>query len=283
MQEGNGDLHFSHWISGQHTVFNKICEVSVEQRPDVKKIELYEIVQEIFFSYDSCLLAINGEICAIMKHNDYYVVVDYNVRNASGLGSDIGTSVVVFNTNWQDLILHIDALMVSLNADTLNICGVKVQVIESEMSACNSNVKVETNSCPAKKIDESTVFPSNERKSVRGSFHQGDFKFKWAGRQCVAVSLAAMAMHNVQSVFSWETCDLDNVVNLGDSLYSDLHQSGSITDPTDDKLLCIPDLPQEYVFKTNAFKFEYGRCVSGCVDVVDGEFLRSGAWQFWND
>ncbi|XP_026111872.1 uncharacterized protein LOC113089629 [Carassius auratus] len=114
-------------------------------------------------------VAINGEICAIMKHNDYYVVVDCNVRNASGLGSDI---------------------------DTLNICGVKVQVIESEMSACNSNVKVETNSCPAKKIDESTVFPSNERKSVRGSFHQGDFKFKWAGRQCVAVSLAAIAMHN---------------------------------------------------------------------------------------
>lgn len=70
-----------------------------------------------------------------MKHNDYYVVVDCNVRNASGLGSDIGTSVVVFNTNWQDLILHIDALMTSLSADTLNICGVNVQVIESEMQA----------------------------------------------------------------------------------------------------------------------------------------------------
>ncbi|XP_042610593.1 uncharacterized protein LOC122144030 [Cyprinus carpio] len=95
MLKGYGDLHFSHWISGQHTVFNKICEVSVEQRPDVKKSELYESVQEIFFSYESCLLAINGEFCAIMKHNDYYVIVDCNVRNASGLGSDIGTSVVI--------------------------------------------------------------------------------------------------------------------------------------------------------------------------------------------
>lgn len=42
MLKGYGDLHFSHWISGQHTVFNKICEVSVEQRPDVKKSELYK-------------------------------------------------------------------------------------------------------------------------------------------------------------------------------------------------------------------------------------------------
>ncbi|KAI2646116.1 OVARIAN TUMOR DOMAIN-containing deubiquitinating enzyme 10 [Labeo rohita] len=266
------------WKNGQYTVFNKMCKVTVEQTSDVKKSELYERLQEMFFIYESCLLAINGEFCAIMKHNDYYVVVDCNVRNASGLGSDIGTSVVVFNTNWQDLFLHINALMVSLSADTLNICGAEVQVIKSEMSACvKSNVTVESGGYFAGKIEESQMFTSNERENVRGSCHQGDSKFRWPGKQCVAVSLVAMAMHKVHSVFSWETNNLDDVVSLGDSLYADLRQSGSITDPTKEKLLCIPDLPQEYVFETNAFKVGYDDFVSGYVDIVDGELIRSGA------
>lgn len=48
-------------------------------------------------------------------------------------------------------------------------------------------------------------------------------------------------------------------------------------DPTKEKLLCIQDLPQQYTFNSNAFKFEYGDFVSGFVDVVDGEFILSGA------
>lgn len=141
--EGYEDFNFPHWISGQYTVFNKMCKVALEQTLNAEKSELYERLQEILLSHESCLVHIhvNGDTCSIMRHNDFYVVVDCNVRNAHGLGSDIGTSVVVFNTNWHDLFLHIDALMVSLNAHTFIICGINVQVMTSDMSLyVNSDV-----------------------------------------------------------------------------------------------------------------------------------------------
>ncbi|MGL5902442.1 MAG: hypothetical protein ACRCZO_07100, partial [Cetobacterium sp.] len=236
---------------------------------------------------------------------------DCNVRNSSGFGSDIGTSVVVFNTNWQDLVLHIDNLIMSLSADNFSICGVNVDIISSDMSsfensdivgeisACTTknteqtipstsnerervhSIRGEISACTTKNTEQSIPSTSNERErvhSIRGSFHQGDSsKFHWAGRQCVAISLSAMALHSVHSVFSWKTSNLDNVLTEGDNLYSSLHESGSISDPTEEKLLCITDLPQQYAFHSNAFQFEYGDFVSGFVDVVDGEFILSGA------
>ncbi|MGL5904654.1 MAG: hypothetical protein ACRCZO_18360, partial [Cetobacterium sp.] len=134
--------------------------------------------------------------------------------------------------------------------------------------------------CTGNDNDEILASTSNQRQcisSIRGSFHQGDRKFKWSGKQCVAISLAAMAMHSTHSVFSWESKDLDKIVNTGDGLYTSLRQSGSISDPTGENLLCVSDLPEEYRFGRNAFKFKYGNFVSGYVDVVDEEFIRSGA------
>ncbi len=279
--ESNGDSRFSHWFSGQYGVFNKTCKVTIEQSLNGGKNDLYEKLQEILFSHECCLVNIKGDTCAIVRHNDFYVVVDCNVRNACGLGSDIGTSVVVFNTNWQDLFLHIDNLMTSLSAENFSICGISVNITLSDLPTfINSDTVGEMSVCTANDSEEISVSTSNQRESIssiRGSFHQGDLKFKWPGKQCVAVSLAAMAMHSVHSVFSWESKDLDNVVNTGDSLYCSLRQSGLITDSTGKNLLCIPDLPKEYVLSKNTFKFEYADFVSGYVDVVDGDFIRSGA------
>uniref|UniRef100_A0A9J8ADG0 ATP-dependent DNA helicase n=1 Tax=Cyprinus carpio carpio TaxID=630221 RepID=A0A9J8ADG0_CYPCA len=279
--ESYGDCRFSQWFGGQYDIFSKTCKVSIEQSLNGEKNDLYEKLQEILFSYESCLVNIKGDTCAVVRHNDFYVVVDCNVRNACGLGSDIGTAVVVFNTNWQDLFLHIDNLMTSLNAGNFSICGINVNLMSSdtprfvykdtlgEKSVCTANETEE--------ISASTLKLRESISSIRGSFHQGDRKFKWPGKQCVAISLAAIAMHSVHSVFSWESKDLDNVVNTGDSLYSSLRQSGSISDPTGKNLLSIQDLPKEYVLGTNAFKFAYADFVSGHVDVVDGDFIRSGA------
>jgi len=226
-------------------------------------------------------MTINGDMCTIMRHNDFYVVVDCNVRNACGLGSDIGTSVVVFNTNWQDLVFHMDNLMTSLSADKFSIYGINVDIISSDIPSFDlSDAVGEISACTFKDTEKSPPSTSNEKESVpsiRGSFHQADSQFQWGGKQCVAISLAAMAKHSVCSVFSWGKKDLDNIVTDGDSLYSSLHRSGSISDPTKDKLLCIQDLPQQYTFNSNAFKFEYGDFVSGFVDVVDEEFILSGA------
>ncbi|XP_052430121.1 uncharacterized protein LOC127971265 [Carassius gibelio] len=278
--ESYGDCRFSQWFGGQHDIFSTTCKVTIERLMNGGKNDLYEKLQEILFSHESCLVNIKGDTCAIVRHNDFYVVVDCNVRNACGLGSDIGTAVVVFNTNWQDLFLHIDNLMTSLNAENFSICGINVNLSLSEMPQVVYNDTVgENRECTANETEEMSASTLNQREgvSIRGSFHQGDRKFKWPGKQCVAISLAAIAMHSVLSVFSWQSKDLDNAVNTGDSLYSSLRQSGLISDPTKKKLLCIQDLPKEYVFGTTAFKFEYADFVSGHVDVVDGDFIRSGA------
>lgn len=171
--------------------------------------------------------------------------------------------------------------MMSLSAGQFSICGINVDIISSDMSPfVNSEIDRTICASTAKDTEQSPPSTSNETESVssiRGSFHQGDRQFQWAGKQCVAISLAVMAKHSVHSVFSWGKKDLDNVVTDGDSLYTSLYQSGSITDPTKEKLLCIQDLPQQYTFNSNAFKFEYGDFVFGFVDVVDGEFILSGA------
>jgi len=223
-------------------------------------------------------MTINGDMCTIMRHNDFYVVVDCNVRNACGLGSDIGTSVLVFNTNWQDLVFHMDNLMTSLIAEKFSICGINIDIISSDIQSFD--ISEVLGECTVKDTEQSLPSTSNETGSVhciRGSFHQADEQFQWGGKQCVAVSLAAMAKHSVRSVFSWGKKDLDNVVIDGDSLYTSLRQNGSISDPTEHKLLCIQDLPQQYSFNSNGFQFEYGDFVSGFVDVVDKEFILSGA------
>ncbi|XP_026112716.1 uncharacterized protein LOC113091414 [Carassius auratus] len=279
--ESYGDCRFSQWFGGQHDIFSKTCNVTIEKALNGGTNDLYEKLQEILFSHESCLVNIKGDTCAIVRHNDFYVVVDCNVRNACGLGSDIGAAVVVFNTNWHDLFLHIDNLMTSLNAENFSICGIDVNLSSSEMPQVVYNDTVgENRESTANETEEMSTSTLNQREgvsSIRGSFHQGDHKFKWPGKQCVAISLAAIAMHSVLSVFSWESKDLDNVVETGDSLYSSLRQRGLISDPTKKKLLCIQDLPKEYVFGTNAFKFEYADFVSGHVDVVDGDFIKSGA------
>ncbi|MGL5643324.1 MAG: hypothetical protein ACRCW3_00885 [Metamycoplasmataceae bacterium] len=107
--KGKGeDCLFHHRFGGQYSVFNKTCKVTTGKALCGTKIELYEKLQEMLFSHEYCLMNINGDMCTIVRHNDFYVIVDCNVRNACGLGSDIGTSVVIFNTNWQDLVFHRD-------------------------------------------------------------------------------------------------------------------------------------------------------------------------------
>ncbi|MGL5904411.1 MAG: hypothetical protein ACRCZO_17135, partial [Cetobacterium sp.] len=89
--EGNGDCHFPHKFGGQYSVFNKTCKVTVGQTLGGSKNELHEKIQEMLFSHEYCLMNIKGDTCTIVRHNDFYVVVDCNVRNSYGLGSDIGT------------------------------------------------------------------------------------------------------------------------------------------------------------------------------------------------
>lgn len=99
--------------------------------------------------------------------------------------------------------------------------------------------------------------------SVRGSFHQGDRRrFQHAGSQCMAISLVALTQHSVDSVFSWQTENLDKVVVFGDRLYNEI-TAGSNRGGTH---LCVLDLPRVSVIDGQTFEFGYGEYVSGDVD-----------------
>ncbi|XP_030284358.1 uncharacterized protein LOC115588117, partial [Sparus aurata] len=124
--------------------------------------------------------------------------------------------------------------------------------------------------------DSVSVRPEIDVSSVRGTFHQGDDRFLYGGRQCMAVSLVALAKHSIDSVFSWQSDDLDKVVELGDKLYTSLWESKSISGRSE--LLCVPDLPKESIIDGQEFEFEYGDYVSGDVDVVEGQFVDEGVY-----
>ncbi|XP_055084862.1 LOW QUALITY PROTEIN: uncharacterized protein LOC117386060, partial [Periophthalmus magnuspinnatus] len=110
---------------------------------------------------------------------------------------------------------------------------------------------------------------------VRGSFHQGDFRFEYAGVQCMAIALVALAKHSVCNVFSWDQRQLDLVLNLGDALYTDRRNRG-LTHGRD--LLIASDLPRESVIDGQQFSFSFSQPVNGAANVVEHEFIEAGAW-----
>lgn len=57
----------------------------------------------------------------------------------------------------------------------------------------------------------------------------------------MAIGLVSLAKHKVNSIFSWETKDLDKVVVLGDLLYTNLRDCNMISNSS--SVLCVPDLP----------------------------------------
>ncbi|XP_055079136.1 uncharacterized protein LOC117373730 [Periophthalmus magnuspinnatus] len=119
------------------------------------------------------------------------------------------------------------------------------------------------------------VVPVGVPSVVRGSFHQGDFRFEYAGVQCMAIALVALAKHSVCNVFSWDQRQLDLVLNLGDALYTDRRNRG-LTHGRD--LLIASDLPRESVIDGQQFSFSFSQPVNGAANVVEHEFIEAGAW-----
>jgi len=201
-----------------------------------------------------CLFNLNSAASAIIKHNDCIVVVDCGTRGAPGLASSFGTSVAVFNTCPNDLMFYIRNLNNSLNAQKFSITSLSVKAAE-------------VNSETARVID-------GDMGCVRGTFSQGDQRFKYAGLQCMAVSLEGIAKHTIDSVFTWQTDNLDKVVVLGDNLYTSLRDQQGIRGGY--RLLSVPDLPKETIIDGQRFLFQYSDFVSGDVDVVEGDLIDEG-------
>ncbi|XP_073346954.1 uncharacterized protein [Pagrus major] len=251
----------------QHNVFGRQWQVAIPPPAcsDFNWLEddtlMYEKLQEHLFNHGTCLLNLEGAVSAIVLHNEYFVVVDCGTRGASGMASSIGTSVAVFNTCLNDLMLHISCLKDSLGAKWYAVYGISVML------------------CTVHGDRESATLLAGETtdiRSIRGSFHQGDARFQHGGLQCMAVSLVALAKHSIDTVFLWQSGDLDKVVELGDELYTSLRESNSISGSSE--LLCVPDLPKESIIDGEKFQFEYGEYVSGDVDVVEGQLVDAGVY-----
>ncbi|XP_073318283.1 uncharacterized protein [Pagrus major] len=259
----------------QHNVFGRQWQVAIPPpaRSDFNWLDedtlMYEKLQEHLFNHGTCLLNLGGAVSAIILHNEYFVVVDCGTRDASGMASSIGTSVAVFNTCLNDLMLHISHLKESLGAKWYAVHGISVVL-------CPVDGDRESATLFAGETVDVGVAAEIDVSSIRGTFHQGDDRFQHAGLQCMAVSLVALAKHSIDSVFSWQSGDLDKVVELGDELYTSLRESNSISGRS--QLLCVPDLPKESIIDGQKFQFEYGDYVSGDVDVVDRQLIDAGVY-----
>ncbi|GFN78945.1 hypothetical protein PoB_000545100 [Plakobranchus ocellatus] len=56
--------------------------------------------------------------------------------------------------------------------------------------------------------------------SIHGTLHQGALVFTNSGRQCISNSVAALVYHLNNSISTWETHDLDHILDQGDNLHS---------------------------------------------------------------
>lgn len=292
----------------QHSVFgsNWNVEIGLPVYRDFGLLEeesvMYEKLQEYLLRDGMCLLNLHSAVSVVIHHKDYFVVVDFGTRDVFGMASAIGTSVAVFNTCLNDLMVHIRNLKKSLDAEWYAISSISVKTevlkhsgdVEFEDSSSatfeSNNVAVEV----AAELKDSSFRSESSNigiedgvnvvdgtsvkleNSIRGSFHQGNDQFKYGGLQCMAIALVSVAKHTVDSVFSWQKKDLDRVVVLGDEVYTALRDSNRISHLSN--LLCVPDLPKQSVIDGDHFLFEYGEFVCGDVNVVEGELIESGVY-----
>nr|XP_057903045.1 uncharacterized protein LOC131101719 [Doryrhamphus excisus] len=113
------------------------------------------------------------------------------------------------------------------------------------------------------------------QKVVKGSFHQGNTRFKYAGTQCMAIAFCATALHSIKNVLLWDTADLDMAVVEGDQLYTTLRERHVICHQS--HFLCATELPKQEVIAGHKFEF----CVKddyalGDVNVVSSYYIENG-------
>ncbi|KAF0046106.1 hypothetical protein F2P81_002635 [Scophthalmus maximus] len=241
--------------------------------------EVYEKMQEHLLWGGMCLAYLQGSICAIIDHGEYYAFVDSGTRSASGLAAGIGSPVAVFNTCLNDLMLHIRNLKKSLNVNWIGIGYMSVKEMADGASKevaeeQGGRVPVESCNLESAQVTAETSGCQKVGKTVRGSFHQGDDRFHYMGLQCMAIGLVSLARHTVHSMFSWQTEDLDQALVLGDKLYTGLRVNEMIG--ASSEMLCVPELPEQTVIGGQSFSFEYGDFASGDINMVDGDHIEKG-------
>jgi len=83
----------------------------------------------------------------------------------------------------------------------------------------------------------------NILKSVQGSFNQGNERFGLtAGRQCTCNALSSVAFTLIKSQGTWNSRDMDFILENGDAIYKSLNINGYVA---------MDELPQHFAFKNS--------------------------------
>ncbi|XP_077378697.1 uncharacterized protein LOC144019426 isoform X12 [Festucalex cinctus] len=111
-------------------------------------------------------------------------------------------------------------------------------------------------------------------RCLNGSFHQGDSRLNHPGKQCMAIAYVGLAKHTISSVFSWCSTDLDEVVVLGDSLYTWLRNNNKISGSND--YLNGDELPKQLVLEGKKIQFENVIIAQGFLSMVNKTKIEEG-------
>ena len=102
---------------------------------------------------------------------------------------------------------------------------------------------------------------------LHGTFHQGDelFSDHSRGRQCVANSIASIALSKICTIRRWTTENLDQILKHGDRFYQTLRPVEYFNQhPADSGLLEIEDIPTE----CDLFRRHFTISEDGCEDCL---------------
>ena len=87
-------------------------------------------------------------------------------------------------------------------------------------------------------------------KSVQGSYNQGNKRFGLtAGRQCTCNALSSVAFTLIKSPGTWNSKDMDFILENGDTIYKSLNIDGYVA---------MDELPKQFIFKNSTtFKADF--------------------------
>ena len=87
-------------------------------------------------------------------------------------------------------------------------------------------------------------------KSVQGSYNQGNERFGLtAGRQCTCNALSSVAFTLIKSPGTWNSKDMDFILENGDTIYKSLNIDGYVA---------MDELPKQFMFKNSTtFKADF--------------------------
>ncbi|XP_049319463.1 uncharacterized protein LOC125780983 [Astyanax mexicanus] len=124
-------------LAGRYNAFNRVADVSLGKviHGSCDYLEFSSALQETLLDQQSCLLNLDGYHCAVVYHNEYFIVLDFNACNSSGLPCDFGVCVAQFHTSLNETMLFFTTLLEKLKAKVFSVASVMVRLADEQVSS----------------------------------------------------------------------------------------------------------------------------------------------------